>query len=230
MGQPQDRNVLFLACPNSPLIRTLQAGEETVPEKTATRRTKAGAGGESEPTRQVLPIILIRGFGGLSVEDERRIAYQGFNDGTVYPQKRGENYIYEGLILRFMKSRWTYNDATNIVGYYSSPIIRDRKSIPEELVGFDLDLFSGHKVVIDPGTALSLVRSTTDVRRTLWVFRYYDLDDREDFKRYGDALVRLITFIQKLAEHKHQAVLKVNIIAHSMGGLIVREAVQRSYA
>jgi PGAP1-like protein len=85
-------------------------------------------------------------------------------------------------------------------------------------------------VVIDPATALSLMRSPTDVRKTLWVFRYYDLDDREDFKRYGDALVRLITFIQTLAEQKDQGLPKVNIIAHSMGGLIVREAVQRSYA
>jgi pimeloyl-ACP methyl ester carboxylesterase len=191
---------------------------------------KPAADAQIDPAIHVeQPIILVRGFGGLGVEDEKKIAYQGFNDGTVYPQKRGENYIYEGLILRFMKSRWTYNDATNIVGYYNSPIIRDRKSIPTELADFDLDLFSGHKVVIDPGTALSLVTSATDVRRTLWVFRYYDLDDREDFKRYGSALVRLITFIQKLAEHKHQAIPKVNIIAHSMGGLIVREAVQRSY-
>ena len=35
------------------------------------------------------PLILIRGFGGLGTADERRVAYQGFNDGTVYPQKRG---------------------------------------------------------------------------------------------------------------------------------------------
>jgi hypothetical protein len=182
-------------------------------------------------TREEQPIILIRGFGGLGVEDEKKIAYQGFNDGTVYPQKTGENYIYEGLILRFMKSRrWTYNDATNIVGYYSSPVIRDKASIPPELAGFDHSLFSGHKIVIDPATALSLVNSTTEVSKTLWVFRYYDLDDREDFKRYGTALVRLITFIQTLAKQKRQPVPKVNIIAHSMGGLIVREAVQRSYA
>lgn len=192
---------------------------------------KPATDAETTPaTRAEQPIILIRGFGGLGVEDEKKIAYQGFNDGTVYPQKTGENYIYEGLILRFMKSRWTYNDATNIVGYYNSPVIRDKQSIPPDLAGFDHDLFSGHKIVIDPATALSLVKSTTDVRKSLWVFRYYDLDDREDFKRYGSALVRLITFIQTLAEHKHQAVPKVNIIAHSMGGLIVREAVQRSYA
>ena len=47
--------------------------------------------------------------------------------------------------------------------------------------------------------------------------------------RYGEALVRLITFIRTLAEQKDQGLPKVNIIAHSMGGLIVREAVQRTY-
>jgi hypothetical protein len=38
-------------------------------------------------TRVEQPIILIRGFGGLGIEDEKKIAYQGFNDGTVYPRK-----------------------------------------------------------------------------------------------------------------------------------------------
>ena len=76
----------------------------------------------SAPTRRHLPIILIRGFGGLSVEDEKALAYQGFNDGTVYPQKRGENYIYEGLILRLLKHRWQYHDATNVVGYFANPV------------------------------------------------------------------------------------------------------------
>src|SRR5215211_698176 len=102
----------------------------------------------ADPTRVSQPIILVRGFGGLRVDDEKKIAYQGFNDGTVYPQKRGENYIYEGLILRFMKSRWSYNDATNIVGYYGSPVSRDRGTIPAVLLrNFDIDLFSGHKIV-----------------------------------------------------------------------------------
>jgi len=185
------------------------------------------------PTRVAQPIILIRGFGGLRVDDEKKIAYQGFNDGTVYPQKRGENYIYEGLILRFMKSlKLSYHDATNLVGYYNAPVIRDKGSIPNALKDFDTSLFSGHKIVIDPGMALNLITSeTTDARRTLWVFRYYDLDDRDDFKRYGAALKRLIEFIRELAVLKDKtAAPKVNIIAHSMGGLIVREAVQRSYS
>ena len=85
------------------------------------------------PTRRALPLILIRGFGGVGVEDEKRIAYQGFNDGTVYPQKRGENYIYEGLILRFMKSDWQYQDATNVVGYYSTSVTNTTHKLPAEL-------------------------------------------------------------------------------------------------
>jgi|SRR5687767_2948658 len=234
MGQPQDRNVLFLVCPNSPLIRTLQAGEETVPEKTATRRTKAGAGGESEPTRQVLPIILIRGFGGLSVEDERRIAYQGFNDGTVYPQKRGENYIYEGMVLRFLKGDWTYQDATNVVGYYPKPVKEAADlpaSIPPKLAArfkrISAYLTDRSGVVVDPGMTLRLLTSTTPVR-SLWILRYYDLSDRK-IALYAQALTRLIELIRTLLSDEGEPGLKVNIIAHSMGGLIVREAIQSTY-
>ena len=58
----------------------------------------------SVQTREVLPLILIRGFGDTDITDEQKNAYQGFNEGTVYPLKQGENYIYEGFILRLMKS------------------------------------------------------------------------------------------------------------------------------
>jgi hypothetical protein len=70
-----------------------------------------------------------------------------------------------------------------------------------------------------------------DPATTLWVFRYYDLNDRK-FTVYGQALVRLIDFIRELAVKDAGNVRekpKVNIIAHSMGGLIVREAIQRTY-
>src|SRR3712207_1832673 len=111
----------------------------------------------SPPTRKTLPIVLVRGFGGLGVEDEKRVAYQGFNDGTVYPRKRGENYIYEGLVLRFLKSRWAYRDATNVVGYYPDTVT-DVVDLPDELRDFPPAFFSGHRVVVDPGMALSLLR------------------------------------------------------------------------
>lgn len=190
----------------------------------------------SPATRRPLPLILIRGFGGLGVEDEKRIAYQGFNDGTVYPHKRGENYIYEGLILRFMKSHWRYQDATNVVGYYATDVQvmsdKEQKSLLDNplLKRFDEKFFFGNKIVIDPAMALHLLKSSDNPCHTLWVFRYYDLNDRT-FKTYGEALARLIDFIRELAitkdDQKNKP--KVNIIAHSMGGLLVREAIQRTY-
>lgn len=186
-------------------------------------------------TRRPLPLILIRGFGGFGVEDDRRIAYQGFNDGTVYPHKRGENYIYEGLILRFMKSDWRYQDATNVVGYYSRDVEaladQQKKELLEDkhLKRLDPAFFFGGRVIIDPAMARHLLQTTEDLSRTLWVFRYYDLNDRT-FETYGKALVRLIDFIRELAAREDQGQKpKVNIIAHSMGGLLVREAVQRIY-
>jgi hypothetical protein len=180
----------------------------------------------SLPTRRELPIILIRGFGGLDTADEQKLTYQGFNDGSVYPQKRGENYIYEGMILRFIKSDRKYHDATNVVGYYS----RDMDTppvIPEQLKSFDPSFFKG-RIIIDPAMALRLLKTEEDPCKSLWVFRYYDLNDRK-FEMYGDALVRLISFIRAIAQLKYGTQPKVNIIAHSMGGLIVREAIQRSY-
>src|SRR4028118_152616 len=194
----------------------------------------------SEPTRCPLPLILIRGFGGLNTSDEKKVAYQGFNNGSVYPQKQGENYIYEGLILRFLKSNWRYEDATNVVGYYGNNITseailpRKLKYLKDQDVISKFDhlnaagYFSGDKVVINPAMALHLIESTDDPRRSIWVFRYYDLNDRK-FETYGKALVRLIDFIQELAVMKDGVKPKVNIIAHSMGGLLVREAVQRTY-
>jgi hypothetical protein len=188
----------------------------------------------SAPSRRHLPIILIRGFGGLDVEDEKALAYQGFNDGSVYPHKRGENYIYEGLILRLLKHRRRYYDATNVVGYFANPVT-NAQPIPGELAELDANFFSGHKVVIDAGMALRLLQSEGDPFCSVWVFRYYDLNDRT-FGIYGEALVRLIQFIQALlrlrgrADANHRDTpLKVNVIAHSMGGLIVREAIQRAY-
>jgi len=190
----------------------------------------------SNSTLAPLPTILIRGFGGLDTSEEKKSTYYGFNDGTVYPQKQGENYIYEGLILRFMKSDWKYQDATNIVSYYSKEMQLKRNSLPDDrLKPFDeMGFFNGHKLVIDPAMALKLIKSEDDPRHTIWVFRYYDFDDR-DFETYSNALVRLIDFIRALVSFKEQegkidvderGVNKVNIIAHSMGGLIVRHAIQ----
>jgi len=100
--------------------------------------------------------------------------------------------------------------------------------LPPELQDIDPSFFSG-RIVIDVGMARHLLRDVADPARTVWVFRYYDLDDR-NIRVYGDALMRVIDFIGALARQKGAtSAQKVNIIAHSLGGLVVREAVQASY-
>ncbi|MGB7445149.1 MAG: hypothetical protein WA919_29100 [Coleofasciculaceae cyanobacterium] len=210
-----------------------------------------------QPTRLPLPLILIRGFGGLNAEGEKKLTYQGFNDGSVNNQKQGENYIYEGLILRFLKSEWQYQDATNVVGFYGKEVKRE-PAIPRKLQfledmskrGSTLSeklqnlqnknvinkferlkekgFFSGDKVVIDPAMALQFLESSENPYKSLWVFRYYDLNDRK-FATYGKALFRLIECIRELLVDEKGTRPRVNIIAHSMGGLLAREAVQVTY-
>lgn len=205
----------------------------------------------SKPTRAPLPIILVRGFGGLDVAQERKDTYQRFNIGTVYPHKKGDNYIYEGMLLRFVKSKWRYQDAVNVIKYddisdkgdtlkgYEPFIPYDqikRSSYPGVLEKFerlkDEGFFCYDRVMLDPSMALYLLESSENPWQTLWVFRYYDLGNR-DFNRYGRALVRTINIIRELtAKSQEDGTLikpKVNIIAHSMGGLVVRNAVQNAY-
>jgi pimeloyl-ACP methyl ester carboxylesterase len=164
-------------------------------------------------------LILIRGFGGPDISGEQRSAYQGYNDGTVYPGRRGENYIYEGFLLRAMKSdRYRYNDATNVIGYYAEAV-----DAPEEFDGFAVDDVSG-TVVIDPQTAQRVLQNGT--AGTIWVYRYYDLTPR-GLQRYGDGLVTLIKLVRTAAQHHDEAFDGVDVVAHSMGGLVVREALRQ---
>src|SRR4029453_12142805 len=115
---------------------------------------------------------------------------------------------------------------TNVVGYYSQGQPRPEE-LPSELKG--LEKFFEGRVAADPAMALSIASTTKTVTNTIWVFRYYDLEDRT-FESYGAALVQLIHFIRALGRSLGQdPPPKVNIIAHSMGGLIVRHAVQVDY-
>jgi hypothetical protein len=165
------------------------------------------------------PLILIRGFGGPDISGEQRSAYQGYNDGTVYPGRRGENYIYEGFLLRALKSeRYRYQDATNVVGYYA-----DAVDVPDDLAGYDPGDVSG-TVVIDPQTAQRVLQTGTV--GTIWVYRYYDLTPRA-LERYGQGLVTLIGLIQTAARRHGETFHGVDIIAHSMGGLVLREALRQ---
>ncbi|WP_305784713.1 esterase/lipase family protein [Symbioplanes lichenis] len=170
-------------------------------------------------TEPIRPLILVRGFGGPDVTDEQRSPYQGFNDGTAYPGKRGEDYIYEGFLLRALKSeRYPYTDATNVIGYYSRAV-----KAPPDSDGWEDDSVSG-SVVIAP----SVARRALDrgVAGTIWVYRYYELTPRA-LHTYGEGLVRLIELINRAAKRRDEEVAGVDIVAHSMGGLVVREALEQ---
>jgi pimeloyl-ACP methyl ester carboxylesterase len=164
------------------------------------------------------PLILIRGFGGTDISAEQGSAYQGFNDGTVYPSRRGENYIYEGFLLRALKSdRYRYTDATNVIGYYAEAVDAPPDLDPD---GYGAGDVRG-TVVIDPQTAQRVL--TNGTVGTIWVYRYYDLTPRA-LKRYGDGLVTLIKLIRTAAGRHKETFKGVDVVAHSMGGLVLREA------
>ena len=168
-------------------------------------------------TSSVRPLILVRGFGGPDVSDEQASPYQGFNDGTVYPNRRGEGYIYEGFVLRALKSTaYPYRDATNVVGFYAEDI-----GAPPDLAGLDEDSVTG-TVVLDPATEDRVLAGGT--AGTIWVFRYYDLVPRA-LLRYGEGLRRLVQLIESSARRHGEDFAGVDIVAHSMGGLVVREGI-----
>jgi hypothetical protein len=163
------------------------------------------------------PLVLIRGYGGPDVSGERASPYQGFNDGTVYPGKRGENYIYEGFLLRALKSsRFRYTDATNVIGYYAE----DVESLHDD--DFSPEMTSG-SVVIDPATARQVLRQ--GIAGTIWIYRYYDLSPRS-MKRYGQGLARLFVLLEQAATARSEPFRGVDVVAHSMGGLVAREALR----
>ncbi|GLI28368.1 hypothetical protein ARHIZOSPH14_26100 [Agromyces rhizosphaerae] len=161
------------------------------------------------------PLILIRGFGGVGIDDDQASPYQGFNDGTVYPGRRGENYIYEGFVLRAMKSaEHPYRDATNVAGFYSGA-----QDPPPGTYDLSPDDVTG-TIVLDPTVERKVLSQGT--AGTIWIFRYYDLDPRA-LANYGKGLERLVTLIRRSAERHGEVFDGVDIVAHSMGGLVTRE-------
>lgn len=166
----------------------------------------------------VRPLILVRGFGGAEVSDDQASPYQGFNDGTVYPTRRGENYIYEGFILRALKStEYPYHDATNVVGFYSDKVLAPQ-SVTTDV---DEDSMRG-TVVLDPMVEKQVLSRGT--AGTIWVYRFYDLRPRA-LKIYGNGLARLIKLVERSALRHGEEFQGVDIVAHSMGGLVTREGV-----
>lgn len=148
-----------------------------------------------------LPIIYVRGYAMTSkaVEETFNLPYYGFNLGsTQYRQGVGhepEMHIFESPVIRLMKDHG-YQDA---FGHYVSP---HGEPLPDSVGPKD------------------------DWRRTLWVFRYYDSEaslfdeSRPAFPEYAR---RLLVFLNQVRQAcGSPADFQVNLVAHSMGGLISR--------
>ncbi|MCP5501042.1 MAG: alpha/beta hydrolase [Leptospiraceae bacterium] len=175
-----------------------------------------------------LPLILIGGFSDLNREGGRDLAYQGFNLGTVYPHKKGEAYIYEGLILRLLKDE-QYLDASRVVGFF--PEEKDLGFMAEQYRGGlegieDPDFFRGFSALQPEELAnfLSFKKYTRDpeiLYRSFWVFRYYNYQHKNLFF-YADELYRFIEIILNVTNAP-----AVNLLAHSEGGFVVRSLIQK---
>ena len=123
-----------------------------------------------------------------------------------------------GFLLRAMKSdRYRYNDATNVVGYYA-----DAVDAPEEFDGYAVDDVSG-TVVIDPQTAACAAER--HCRHDLGISLLRPHAQRvAAVRRRPRTLIKLV----RTAARRHgEAFDGVDVVAHSMGGLVVREALRQ---
>ncbi|OOG28091.1 hypothetical protein B1C78_02390 [Thioalkalivibrio denitrificans] len=147
------------------------------------------------------PVVYVRGYAMTSkaVEETFNLPYYGFNLGsTQYRQGGGhdpEMHIFESPVIRLMKD----HDYVDAFGQFADT---RGEPIPDSVPG------------------------KTDWRRTLWIFRYYDPEsslfneERPVFPQYA---VRLLMFLNKVrVACGDPEGFRVNLVAHSMGGLICR--------
>lgn len=151
-----------------------------------------------------LPIIYVRGYAGTAdaVESAVSCPYYGFNEGSAKvrtgPDGDPELYLFESPMIRLMKDH----------GYS--------------------DLF----VRIDRGRVFLLKPTEKESypEKSLWVFRYYD-DTSEDIgsgtRHRIETLGRQLTQVIDYVRQKTGAD-KVHLVAHSMGGLVCRSAIQKT--
>lgn len=156
--------------------------------------------------RNYHPVIYIRGYAMTDedVESTFNLPYYGFNLGSTQyrqgPRHEPEMHIFESPVIRLLKDHGYIDAFGPFCDAAGKPIPR---SVGEN-----------------------------QWRKTLWVFRYYDPEssmyeeERPTFPVYA---ARLLAYLARVREACHRPDdFKVNLVAHSMGGLIARCYLQGS--
>jgi len=152
------------------------------------------------------PIVFIRGYAmtDSEVEDTFNKPYYGFNLGsTQYRQGREEKplmRIFESPIIRLIKEEHYVDSFNRFVDAGNNPV---ENSVPTD-------------------------KESVSWKRTLWVFRYYDpeskLGGEQERLEIEDYATQLAIFLDKIRKAcgVQPAGFSVNLVAHSMGGLVAR--------
>lgn len=145
------------------------------------------------------PIVYVRGYAGSETEVEDTVAtpYMGFNLGSTK-----------------MRQRWT-GDIDRYV--FESPLIRLIKDL-------------GYADIYEHGAELSPTKQAP--ARSVWIYRYYEpvskdlgTGQRPEIEDYARGLYKLIEKMRAQVcgdDAAAQQAFRVHLVAHSMGGLIVR--------
>lgn len=151
---------------------------------------------------QFLPIIYVRGFAGgpAGIDKAADDPFYGFNEGSTHVRvgAHGKPHFYQ----------------------FESPLLR-------LLIDYEYELM----VNGSQQRLLQKAPSGTLPPRTIWVYRFYDPSSSTFDKppvpyRLEEAASGLVDYISQVLDKTKDAD-QVYLVAHSMGGLVCRSAIQR---
>jgi hypothetical protein len=161
-----------------------------------------------EKIMEIYPIVYVRGYAMTTgeVEDTFNMPYYGFEVGaTQYKlgsDAKPDMHIFESPVVRLIEEEHYVNSFNRFVDTYNVP---------------------------KPG---SVKHAKANWRATLWIFRFYDPESalfgsakRPDIEDYAEGLGVFLAEIRSACSDgspEFDKSFKVNLVAHSMGGLVTR--------